>query len=93
MQYANFMPGGLRHLRQIYQSAREFQVGVGGPDLLPYRRWQMENSYPLIRELAGTIATGIAVQEGNYAQQNPKTGRQVTIPELVEFATEYLQVD
>jgi len=99
MQYANFMPGewlpaGDRgYLRTVYERAKELKVGVGGPDLLPHKPGQMSHSYPLIRESAGKIPTGIAVQDGNYGHRNPKTGRPVTIPELVEFATEYLKVD
>jgi len=99
MQYANFMPGewlpatDKSYLRSIYQGAREAGVAVGGPDLLPYRRGQMNHSYNLIRELAGIIPTGIAVQTGNYEYENPRTGKRVTIPELLEFATLYLKVD
>jgi len=92
MQYANFMPGGPAFLRDVYQYAAELQVGVGGPDLLPYRPGQMQNSYPLIRENSGTVPSGIAVQDGNYEQPNPQTGRPVTVSELVEFATKYLKV-
>jgi hypothetical protein len=77
----------------VYERAKELKVGVGGPDLLPYKPGQMGHSYPLIRESAGKVPTGIAVQDGNYRHSNPKTGRPVTIPELVEFATEYLMVD
>jgi hypothetical protein len=99
MQYANFMPGewlprnDKGHLRAVYKTAKELKVGVGGPDLLPYRQGQLNHSYPLIRDATGIIPTGIAVQEGNYEHENPKTGKRVTIPELVEFATEYLKVD
>ena len=99
MQYANFMPGEWRptndrgYLRAVYQAAQASKVGVGGPDLLPYRHGQLKSSYPLIREAAGRIPTGIAVQDGNYEHVNPKTGRRVSIAELVEFATEFLQVD
>ena len=53
----------------------------------------MSHSYPLIRECAGNVPTGIAVQEGNYGHQNPKTGREVAISELVGFAREQLKVD
>jgi hypothetical protein len=53
----------------------------------------MSNSYPLLREFAGRVPSGIAVQEGNYANVNPKTHRRVTLPELVDFGTEYLKVD
>jgi hypothetical protein len=99
IQYANFMPGewlpgkDLGYLRTVYGRAKDLKVGVGGPDLLPYKPGQMSHCYPLIRDCAGSVPTGIAVQEGNYQHQNPKTARRVTIPELVEFATEYLKVD
>jgi len=92
MQYANFMPGGQTYLQSVFGRAKELKVGVGGPDLLPFRPFQMQNSYPLIRELAGLVPSGIAVQEGNYEDRNPATGQQVTIPELIEFATGFLQV-
>jgi hypothetical protein len=99
MQYANFMPGEwLPHndhgyLRSIYEQARQWKVGVGGPDLLPDKPGQMNHAYPLIRASAGIVPTGIAVQEGNYEQLNPKTGKQMSIAELIGFATEYLKVD
>ena len=92
IQYANFMPGGQTYLQSVFRRARELKVGVGGPDLLPFRPFQMQNSYPLIRESAGAVPSGIAVQDGNYEDRNPKTGRQVTIPELIEFATGFLRV-
>lgn len=99
MQYANFMPGewlpgnDQSYLRSVYQGAKELKVGVGGPDLLPYKPGQMSHCYPLIRECAGKVPTGIAVQQGNYQHQNPKTGQPVAISELVGFAREYLKVD
>jgi hypothetical protein len=99
MQYANFMPGewlpvrDRGYLRTVYERAMGLKVGVGGPDLLPYKPGQMNHCYPLIRECAGRVPTGIAVQDGNHKHQNPKTAQPVTIPELVEFATEYLKVD
>jgi hypothetical protein len=99
MQYANFMPGewlpteDKGYLRAVYKSARESNVGVGGPDLLPYRPWQRQHSYPLIRASAGIVPTGIAVQDGNYDDLDRTTGKRATISELLKFATEYLKVD
>jgi hypothetical protein len=93
MQYANFMPGGQLNLQSVYRWAKELKLGVGGPDLLPYKPGQMRNCYPLIRESAGAAPSGIAVQDGNYEYRNPKTGQPVTIPELVDFATQYLRVN
>ena len=99
MQYGNFMPGEWRptndrgYLRAVYQAATELNVGMGGPDLLPHRRGQSKGSYPLIREVAGLVPTGIAVQDGNFEDINPETGKPVTISELIAFATEKLRVD
>lgn len=99
MQYANFMPGewlpGEDHsyLRSVYRRARELRVGVGGPDLLPYKPGQMNHSYRFIREADGIVPTGIAVQWGNYEHRNPMTGKRVTLSELLDFATAYLKVD
>jgi hypothetical protein len=99
MQYANFMPGEWlpdndhHYLRGVYEKAVEWKVGVGGPDLLPYRRGQMNHSYPLLRECDGKTPTGIAVQDGNYQHETPRSDRPVTISEMVEFATEYLRID
>lgn len=99
IQYANFMPGEWLpekdhgYLLLVYERAREFGVGVGGPDLLPYKPGQMKHCYPLLRRSAGRVPTGIAVQEGNYRHRNPKTGNQVTIAELVRFAQDELKID
>lgn len=62
MQYANFMPGEwLPHddrgyLRSVYAHARAWGVGVGGPDLLPFRPAQLSHAYPLIRASARSRA-------------------------------------
>lgn len=98
MQYANFMPekrGETGHpsLIAVYEKAAELKVGVGGPDLLPDKPYQMANSYPLIRAAAGRVPTGIAIQEGNYAYRSTKTHEPMTVAALNEFATGYLKVD
>ena len=99
MVYANSMPGewlpakDLGYLRSVFRRARELQVGVGGPDLKPYEPGQMQHGYPFIRACHGSIPTGIAVQDGNYGAANPKTGKPLTIADLLAFATDYLQVD
>jgi hypothetical protein len=98
MQYGNFMPGEWRptedkgYLRAVFAAAKQHDVGMGGPDLLPYRPGQLGNSYPLLNELSG-VPKGISVQDGNFADINPKTRKPVTIEELVGFAANYLKVD
>jgi hypothetical protein len=92
--YANFMPGDSHeNLIAIYDYAREIGLGVGGPDIMVYRKFQMKNSYPLIRNISGLVTTGMAVQDGNYSLVNPNTGKQVTIPEIYDFAVNYLKLN
>lgn len=93
MQYANFMPGGRNDLEQVYLAARKAKVAVGGPDLMPFRVFQLSNSYPLIRESAGIVPSGIAVQDGNYGDVNRQTGKRAEISDLINFATDFLKVD
>jgi hypothetical protein len=93
MVYANFMPGGRPYLEAVYKAARESNVAVGGPDLLPFRPFQHANSYPLIREAAGKIPTGLAVQDGNYSDVNRETGKRATIVELLKFGADELRLD
>ncbi len=38
------------------------------------------------------LPTGIAVQDGNYEIPNPRTGKAVTVAELLAFARDYLNV-
>lgn len=97
--YANFMPGDWNKwdecdsLRAVYAAAQRMGVGVGGPDIKVNKRWQMFNSYPLIREASGHVPAGVAVQWGNYEVANPETGKQVTIEDIYAFARGYLKLD
>jgi hypothetical protein len=97
--YANFMsgewlPGNDRgYLRAVYAHADSIGAGVGGPDLLPYRRGQLNHSYPLIASRRPGVIAGLAVQDGNLSERNPETGKRVTAEELYRFATDRLHLD
>ena len=99
LQYANFMPGEWRptsdkgYLRALFRTATQIGVGMGGPDVLPFRRGELRNSYPLIHDLADAVPVGIAVQEGNYTEANPATGKRASVEDLYGFATGYLHAD
>jgi len=99
MQYANFVPGEWRpdadkgYLSGVYDFAKSIGAAVGGPDLMPSRPGQMKSSYPLIRDAAGVVPTGLAVQDDNLAEQDPKTGKPVTACDLIRFAKEDLKLD
>ena len=94
--YANFMyehGESKSNLIDLYKYAKAIKMGMGGPDIKVHRKYQMENSYPLIRDLHGIVPTGVAVQHGNYEVINPKTGKQVTVPEILDFAENYLRLN
>lgn len=99
IQYANFMPGEWRpwndrgYLAAVYAFARRNGIGVGGPDILPYKKGQMNHSYPLIRDSAGAVPLGAAVQWGNYEHIHPETGQRISIADIYKFAREYLRLD
>src|SRR5262249_57959538 len=76
-----------------YTNAKELGVGIGGPDLLPYKRSQMNHAYSLMRENHGAIPCAIAVQADDYEYENPQTHRRVTVAELMAFAAGYLRID
>ena len=98
MQYGNFMPGewlpdhDQGHLRAVYAAARTLKLSMGGPDLMPHRRPQQTHTYAMMREHRGVAPLGVAVQWGNYEDINPHTKARVTIPELIDFATNTLGV-
>ena len=97
--YANFMPGEWRptdnrgYLDSVYAAARHSGFGVGGPDVLPLRPGQLGSSYALIHDIGDAVPVGIAVQDGNLAEVNKKTGKRVTARELFDFASNYLGAD
>jgi hypothetical protein len=99
MQYANFIPGEWRpykdkgYLKEIYDYAKTIHVAVGGPDMMPSRPGQMKSSYPLIRDAAGVVPTGLAVQDGNLEETDPKTGKLVSVADLIKFAKDDLKLD
>jgi hypothetical protein len=91
--YANFMPGGERYLATVYAHAERAGVGVGGPDILPHRPFQQMNSLPLIAARGEKVIAAMAVQDGNLADRNRKTGERISVPELAAYATQKLRLN
>jgi len=97
--YANFMPGeslpevDRGYLRSIYSLAERIGAGVGGPDLLPFRRGQQANSLPLIASRSSGVVAGLAVQDRNLAESDPTTGSPVTADFLYHYAADTLRLD
>jgi len=91
VMYANFMPGDSKtDLAELYAYAREIKCGMGGPDIKVHRPAQMKNSYPLLHDISRFVPVAMAVQEGNYSVENPKTGKPATIAEILDFGINYL---
>ena len=99
IQYANFMPGewlpweDKGYLRGVYQHAAEAGVGVGGPDLMPFRKGQQNHCQKLIRERSSDTVAGLAVQWGNLEEIDPATGEPVTVERLHRFAADELRLE
>ena len=99
MQYANFMPGewlpweDKGYLTSLYEFAAKNNIGMGGPDIKVYRKAQMNHSYKFLKQYAGKITSGMAVQYGNYQIINPKTDKQVTVEEIYNFGRDEAAAD
>jgi len=79
MVYLNFLPGewlpwtDKGYMRSLFAQAQTLQMGVGGPDLMPYRKSHMGQSYGFIKNYPANLVKGMAVQDGNLRQINPRT--------------------
>jgi hypothetical protein len=98
VQYVNFWPceweNDHKYMSRLFEYAAADGVGLGGPDIVPYRKGQMKNSYPFFNQYKGKLSyVGMAVQEPTLTYKNDKTGKPFTRDEFVEFATDYLGAD
>lgn len=98
VQYVNFWPCEWNNDRQFMSRAFEFadthKIGLGGPDIVPYKKAQMKNAYPFFHQYKGKLAlVAMAVQEPTLTHTNPETNKPFTREEFVAFAEGYLGVD
>lgn len=94
VQYVNFFPGEWNndhhYMSRLFAFAMKHQIGLGGPDVVPYRDSQMKNSYPFFHKYKGKILTTIAIQEPDYSYKNPATGDFYSFNDFYSFAKEFL---
>jgi hypothetical protein len=99
IQYVNFMPGEYlpwtdkSYLRSIFNYANKNNIGVGGPDLFPYKKGFMNNTYNFIHNINGNVTVSVAAQDGNYSYIDPKTKKKIKINAMYDFAKSYLKTD
>ena len=98
VQYANFWPceweDDHHYMSRAFEFAEQHRIGLGGPDIVPYKKAQMKNSYPFFHRYKGKLSlVAMAVQEPTLTYTNPETKKPFTRDEFVEFAQDYLGVD
>lgn len=98
VQYVNFWPCGWNnahdYMGRFFAFAAANHIGVGGPDIVPWRPGQMSNSYPFIHAYRDRVPlVAMAVQEPTLEYLNPQTGRPFTREAFEAFAVGYLGVD
>jgi hypothetical protein len=97
--YANFMPGewlpweDKGYLRSVCEHAAKIGVGVGGPDLLPFKKGQQNHCLKFLAARPAGVVGALAVQDGNLAAIDPKTRQRVTAAELLRIARDELRLD
>jgi len=95
VQYVNFWPcewnNDHKYMSRTFELAVQNGIGLGGPDVVPNRKGQMENSYPFFHQYKDKLVLiAMAVQEPTLTYTNPATGRKFTKQEFQSFGAEYL---
>ena len=96
--YANFWPCDWANKRGYMERTFDFAVahhiGLGGPDVLPFQKAQMNNSYGFLHRYKGKLdLVAVAVQEPDLDYVNPQTGKTATRQDQQDFAGDYLGAD
>jgi hypothetical protein len=98
VQYVNFWPcefaNSRGYMSRFFEFAAANGIGVGGPDVVPWRKGQMLSSYAFIRVYQDKVpVVAMAVQEPTLEYLNPETGKPFTRRDFERFAAVYLGVD
>ncbi len=64
--YSNFLPDNNNYLHQIADAIEEPGVFMGGPDILPYRRYLSEVSYPMYEKYRDRLTLFCSAQGDSY---------------------------
>ncbi len=96
--YANFWPcewkNDKKFMSRTFEFAQTRGIGLGGPDIVPWRPGQMDNSYAFFNQYKGKLPlVAMAVQEATLTYTNPKTKKKFTRDEFVDFAENHLGVN
>jgi hypothetical protein len=98
VQYVNFWPcewnNDHGYMSRLFETAQANNIGLGGPDIVPYKKGQMKNAYPFFHQYKGKLnLVAMAVQQPTLTYTNPKTHKKFTEQEFIQFAENYLGVN
>lgn len=99
MVYLNFLPDewlpgdDKGYMKGLFEKAKALKMGIGGPDLMPYRKSHMNQTYGFFKVYPEQLVKGMAVQDGNLRQINPQTKKKNTVKDILKFSKEYLGLD
>ncbi|WP_110751601.1 hypothetical protein [Phyllobacterium leguminum] len=98
VQYVNFWPcewdNDHDYMGRLFKYAASHRIGLGGPDIVPFNKAQMKNSYPFFHRYKSKLdLVALAVQEATLTYKNPATGKPFTRQEFARFASDYLGAD
>ena len=95
VQYVNFWPcewnNNHHYMSRMFDFAVKNNIGLGGPDLIPNKKSQIDNSYPFFSKYKGKLSLVLmAIQEPTLTYKNPNTGKPFTKAEFESFGRSYL---
>lgn len=100
--YSNFLPENDGHLRQVADALVDDGVLMGGPDILPHRRWIRWESYPMYDEYRDRLILFCSAQDDSYrhhvndirldTQEEVPPEGYLTMEEIFLFARDELHV-
>lgn len=98
VQYVNFWPDGWAnengYMNDSFKFFAKHNIGIGGPDNIPFHPAQEHNSYPYMDEYRDKVPISvIAVQEPDLLAINNVTNTNFTRAEFTEFAVNNLGCD
>ncbi|MCK0128136.1 hypothetical protein [Erythrobacter sp. F6033] len=98
VQYVNFWPcewnNDRQYMSRLFELGKNKGIGMGGPDIIPYRRGQIKNAYPFFEKVGDELpVVAMAVQAPTLTYTNPKTGKKFTRAEFEGYAVSKLNVD
>ncbi|MDD5210420.1 MAG: hypothetical protein PHV36_13590 [Elusimicrobiales bacterium] len=98
VQYVNFWPceweNDHNYMGRMFAFAAKNRIGLGGPDIVPYKKAQMKNSYPFFNRYKGKLSlAAFAVQEPTLTYTDPETNKPFKREQFRDFAQNYLGAD